>query len=349
MSSENYIECFVLNFNGRNTILQTIESLLNSEDVKVSITVIDDHSSDDSIQLVRQHYPYIAIFEMPENTKKVSLLRQKALDLARSKYIFITDNDLLYDKRCLAEMLDIISADKSVATCTPRMMHWDQPEKIYVAGTRVHFIGAAIADQRDEIYREENKLPSPNSGSGILLLKLDYAKKVGGFDTNLLQGWGNDGEFYQRLLKAGYKCLYIPTAYALHENKLNVTDRKFRATGQTFNRWVFILSHYSITLIILLIPVFIVYEIVQSGFLIINGLFKEYCKGNMLVLKNLGYIFRKRKQVQALKVVSDKEVLYSGTIYVAPILMKNKFIHFMVSVFSTLLNIYWGLIKYIIP
>lgn len=350
MIKVNDIEVFVINYNGKNTVLSTIESLYNSKNINIKITVVDDHSIDNSPELIKSKYPEIPIFILPTNTKRANILRNKALELAKSEFVFITDNDLKFDENCLNILLSYMKADEKVATCTPRMMYWDQPDKIYIAGTRVHFIGAAISDQRDKIYVKNNDTPSINSGSGICLLRREIAVKVGGFDLNLMQGWGSDGEFYQRLLRTGYKCFYVPSAFALHEDKLKVTERKFRVVGATYNRWVFILTHYSIPLIILLIPAFIVYELFQLVFVLMKNLLIQYIKGNFLVLKNIAQIVKKRKFVQNLKVVSDKEVLFAGNIYVAPTLIeKHKFIKIVISTFSSLLNFYWRLIKFIIP
>lgn len=344
------IEVFIFNFNGRNTILSSIESLYKSEDVNISISIIDDHSTDDSLELVRKSYPEISIHILPHNTKKLNLLRNKALQLSRSKYIFITDNDLSFDKHCLSELLKVMESDSTIASCTPRLMHWDKPEVVYTAGTKVHFIGAAISEQRDKIYNPEKDKIGSNSGGGITLLRREAALEVGGFDENFLMGWGDDGEFYQRLLRAGYKCLYVPSAFALHENKIVDTIRKFRVVGQTYNRWLFILSHYSIPLIILLIPGFFIYEIIQSVFVLVKGVFPEYLKGNTLVVKNFKFFREKRRAVQRIKKVSDKEVLYSGELYVAPALInKYGFLKVAVSVLSGIFNLYWKIIQVVIP
>jgi hypothetical protein len=76
----------------------------------------------------------------------------------------------------------------------------------------------------------------------------------------------------------------------------------------------------------------------------------QYLKGNFLVFKNLPFIWKKRKFVQDLKVVSDKEVLFAGNIYVAPALVENKkVIKMILDSFSSFLNIYWMIIKKIIP
>jgi GT2 family glycosyltransferase len=348
--TNNSIEVFIINYNGKNTVLSTIESLYNSEDVKVSISIIDDHSTDESPDLIKKRYPEIPTHILPVNTKRANILRNKALRMASADYVLITDNDLKYDRSCIAEMLKLMEKDSKIVTCTPRLMYWNQTDKIYIAGTRVHFIGAAISDQRDKIYKENNHEPSINSGSGICLVQREVALKVGGFDEKLLHGWGDDGEFYQRLLRTGYKCFYVPSAFALHEDKLKVTERKFRVVGATYNRWVFILSHYSIPLIILLIPVFIIYEFFQAAFVWVKGVFPQYLQGNLLILKNFRTLIEKRKFVQKLKTVSDKEVLFAGNLYVAPALIqKNEFIKIAISGLSWFLNFYWRLIKNIIP
>lgn len=348
--NNNRIETFIFNFNGRNTILSTINSLYNSKNVNVDITVIDDHSTDDSIELVRKSFPEITVHVLPKNTKKLNILRNMALNFATGEFVLITDNDINFDSECLSNLLKVMRSDSRIASCTPRLMHWDKPNIVYTAGTKVHYIGAAICDNRDEPFKEINNEPTPNSGGGISLLRRNAALKIGGFDEELLMGWGDDGEFYQRLLRAGYKCLYVPNAFALHENKIVDTIRKYRVTGQTYNRWLFILSHYSIPLIILSIPVFLIYELVQLLFVLVKGVLIEHIKGNLLVIKNFKTIIRKREFVQKIKTVSDKEVLYSGVLYVAPALLKKYFIlKYMVKVFSSFLNFYWNLIKFIIP
>jgi GT2 family glycosyltransferase len=258
----------------------------------------------------------------------------------------MSDNDLNFDKWCLSELLKVMETDKNIATCTPRLMHWDEPNKVYTAGTKVHYIGAAISEQRDQIYNPTDEKISPNSGGGISLIRREAALKVGSFDEEMLMGWGDDGEFYQRLLRAGYKCLYIPSAFALHENKIVAKIRKFRVVGQTYNRWLFIFSHYSITLIILMIPALILYEIFQFPFVLIKGVLKEYFKGTMLVFRNFKTILKKRKFVQNLKIVSDKEVLYSGDLYVAPALIqKYGFFKIAINVLSSFFNLYWKIIN----
>lgn len=344
------LEVFVFNFNGRKTLPCTIESLHNSAELEVDITIIDDHSTDDSIEFIKKCYPEIKIDILPYNTKRLNLLRNRALHLAKGEFFFITDNDLKFDEYCLIELLKVMQSDKSIASCTPRLMYWDEPERIYTADIKMHYIGAAISTNRDKMIKESSLSITSNTGGGICLLRRDAALKVGGYDEALLMGWGDDGEFYQRLLRTGYKCLFVPQAFALHENKLSETIRKYRVTGQTYNRARFILSHYSLSLLILSFPAMVLYEIIEIFFVTVKGVFLQYLDGNYLVIKDFRNIIEKRAFIQKIRTVSDYDVLFSGELYIAPALL-NKFTLFKtaVSLLSSFLNVYWKLIRTVLP
>lgn len=344
------IPVVIINYNGKKTVLETIKSIHEMEEVEVSIHVIDDGSTDGSPELVEEHFPEIPIHRMPQNIARLNVLRNKALELVESERFLLTDNDILFDKKCLAELAEAMDRDRAIATCTPRLMYWDEPTRVYSADIRVHYIGAAIGETRGKIIETDDREPKPNSGGGILLIDREKALEVGGFDEDYKMAWGDDGEFYQRLLLAGYRCLHIPTAYAFHENKPFSKLRAYRATGQLYNRWVFILTHYSLATILLLIPAFAIYELLQFFFMLLKKMPLLYFKGNFMVLKDLPLVFRKRAQVQKLRAVSDKNVLYAGEMYIAPSLLAgNAVMRFLSNIVSGFFNLYWKLVQPLIP
>ncbi len=344
------IPVVVINYNGKRTVLDTIRSIYEMEDVQVRVYMVDDGSTDGSPDLVSKTFPEVIIQREPKNIGKLNVMRNKALQLVDSKWVLITDNDIIFDKKCLAELLRVMKSDESIATCTPRLMNMDRPEYVYTADTKVHFIGAAIGELRGKKLDPRQLKITSNSGGGIVLLDREKALEVGGYDEDYLMGWGDDGEFYQRLLRAGYKCLFVPSAYALHEEKPFGKLRHYRAVGQIYNRWLFILTHYSIVTLVLLLPAFVLYELMQFAFMTAKKMPHLYIKGNLLVLKNLPLILKKRKKIQKLRKVSDKNVLYSGHIYVAPsVLQNNAMLRVSVGMISIFFNLYWKIVKIFIP
>ena len=340
----------IINFNGKRTVLNTIQSLYEQEGVEVEIHIFDDHSTDGSPDLVREKYPEVKLHIQPKNNGKLNIMRNIAMGELDSDIMMLTDNDILFDKHALAELLKVMQSDSMVSICTPRLMFWDEPERVYYSDVKMHYIGAAIGDDRGKIIKEFGQEPVPNSGGGIMLLNRKRALEVGGFDEQYYIGSGDDGEFYQRVLRAGYKTYHVPTAFAYHEDKPFSEMRSYRAIAQIYNRWSFILSHYSVVTMLLLIPAFIIYEFMLFGFMLFKKLPALYFKSNILVLKDFGLIMEKRRRIQQLRTVSDKNVLYTGNMYIAPNLLKGKgLLQFLSAILSGFFNVYWKLVKPLIP
>lgn len=343
------IQVFIINYNGHDTILATIRSILSSEGISPEITVIDDCSDDDSIDLLKKNYPDIEIIRQPINTKNLNKLRNIGLNRACKEYLMITDNDIVFKEDCIYELFKLMKMNHNNAIVTPRLMYLSEPERVYAAGTKVHYIGAAICPNRDLILRTFNDKVEQNSGGGILLCNRDILLKSGGFDDKLLMAWGDDGEFYQRVLRFGYNCLYSPTAVAYHEFKPFNKKRHYRVLGQVYNRMVFIITHYSLATLILLSPILLFYEIMQIGFLSLKGYFFILLKGYFYFIKNVRYIYKKRVMIQSMRKVADKEIFFADTIYIFNSHLRNSIYIKLFNVINVFLNWYWRKIYNFLP
>jgi hypothetical protein len=75
-----------------------------------------------------------------------------------------------------------------------------------------------------------------------------------------------------------------------------------------------------------------------------------YFRANFEAVKSLPTFYKKRKKIQKMKKVSDKAVLFSGDIFVSPSLLKNNiFLIFLLKFISFFFDMYWKLIKPLIP
>jgi GT2 family glycosyltransferase len=340
----------IINYNGKKTLLQTVESILNSKGVKPEVYVYDDCSTDNALEELSRKFPQVKIYSHPFNTRNPNVLRNKAVREINSEKIFITDNDIIFDEYCLKNLNDVMDSDPLITTCSPRLMYQTDEKRTYFAGVQIHFMAAAIGKYREEIIDHSDKPIEPNSGGGIMLLKRSKALEVGAFDEDYGLAWGDDGEFYQRLLLSGYKCLYVPNAFGYHEYKPFGKERYYRAVGQVRNRLMFIATHYSKRTIILLTPAFIVYELMEFVFMLSKRIPSLFFKGEIEFFKRLKMVRQKRKKVQRLRKVSDKDVLSSGEIYISPAVKKNnKIVKTLMNGVQGFFRVYWKIISPLIP
>lgn len=311
------VSVVIVNYNGRATVLGTIASLLDMQGVRADIIVVDDGSTDGSPEAVAREFPGVEVLREAHNTRQVNRLRNRGLHAARTEKVFVTDNDVTFDPRCILEMLRAMQREERVAMCTPRLMYSDDTSLVYMGGARVHFIGATLEANRHKAY-DGNPEPRAGVGGGIALFDRKALAEVGGFDEEYELAWGDDIELHQRLLLAGYKSLYVPTAVGFHEYKPFGKARHYRAKGQVKNRLRFILTHYSTRTLVLAAPALLFYEVTQALFFVLKGLGRHYFVGTLEALGALPATWRRRGEVQALRAVADPDIIFAGDIYVRP-------------------------------
>jgi len=107
-------------YNCENTISLTIESVLNQSVNDYEIIVIDDHSTDNTLQLVngyKNRFNNISIIENLENVG-VAEARNKGIRLALGKYIAFLDGDDLWMPHKLERQKCLINETNCDICCT---------------------------------------------------------------------------------------------------------------------------------------------------------------------------------------------------------------------------------------
>jgi GT2 family glycosyltransferase len=340
------VTAVVINYNGGSTVLDTIESIQNQKDVSVNVIVVDDGSTDGSPERIEEKYSDVELYQESENTKQLNKLRNEGISIAKEEKVFITDNDVILSKYCIKEMISVINMNQEIAACIPRLMYKSEKSKIYSGGGRVNYVGATTSPSRDT----KSGVTSGNIeiavGGGIALFDKKRMKGIGFFDEEYQFGWGCDGELHQRILMAGQKCVYVPSAVGYHEYKELDSSRSYRIRGQVYNRWRYILTHYSRRTLILTSPVLPIYELVQACFCLLKGVPILYLKGITDAVRSLPETLKKRQEVQSLRVVPDKYLLTAGPLYVRPTDgISGKVVSGAARALSLLFSAYWFLVR----
>ena len=95
-------------FNAAKFIPQTLESLLYQTMTDFEVVIVDDCSTDNSIEVVESFAERfggrLKLVKLPKNTGTPGLPRNVGIQLARGKYIAFLDSDDLYTKTALEEL-----------------------------------------------------------------------------------------------------------------------------------------------------------------------------------------------------------------------------------------------------
>jgi teichuronic acid biosynthesis glycosyltransferase TuaG len=93
-------------FNASETINESLLSVINQTYTNIEIIVVDDGSTDDSIQLVKQNFPSVFLYQNNTGKKGVSTARNLGISRAKGDWIAFLDADDIWMKEKLEKQIN---------------------------------------------------------------------------------------------------------------------------------------------------------------------------------------------------------------------------------------------------
>lgn len=213
-------QIIVLNWNGREMTANCLHSLLGMRAAELSVTVIDNGSSDGSVEFLRNQFPEIEVLPQGRNlgfAAGCNVGMKRALQTG-TEFILLVNNDTEVDPDMLAELLREAEKDPSAAMVSPKILYFDLPDRIWWAGGRYN-LWHGIPSHIGRRSKDEGQFDEPRSidwATGcVLLLRSQALSEVGLFDERLF-GNGEDLDLSLRLRRANWRIRYAPRAKVWH-------------------------------------------------------------------------------------------------------------------------------------
>ena len=106
------VSVIVTLFNYADVVIETLDSIVASADVVAEIVIVDDHSSDDGVDVVRQwmadHDDVAVLLLTPAANRGLTRARNLAIDNVRSDLVMMMDADNLVYPTCLRRLADAL-------------------------------------------------------------------------------------------------------------------------------------------------------------------------------------------------------------------------------------------------
>jgi GT2 family glycosyltransferase len=328
----------VLNYNGRDKIPDLFASIRKLEEPPGEVIMVDDGSTDGSPEWLAEAHPEVRLIRFSKNSGgMLNVVRNRALHEAQKPLVFIVDNDVVLLPDCLQEALYGINTLPNAVVCMTRAVYENSPETIYQDGQILHYIGASPNINRELSTQDVDNEPRLSIGWGVQLINKELCAPLGWFNEEYPMGWGDDGEFNQKLNMAGLNCFHVPKSVVMHKRH----DASKRYRGTVSNRWRFILEMYSLKTLILIGPALFFYEIPLFLFLVMKKRPADYFSGMAHMVCRLPDVLRTRKIIQSHRRIADRELMGCGDIFVYTDDMDSKLLRIGYNFLNTVLFLYW--------
>lgn len=225
----------ILNYNTKKLLrknLQALKKALSDLEYRVEIIVVDNGSTDNSIDMVKREFPEVKLISLNQNLG-YSRGNNEGIKKSFGNYILLLNSDAIVAQDTLAVMIKFMEdhPDVGVATCklvfpdgsfdpachrgfpTPwaAFTYFSGLEKIFPH--RAFFSGYHLGHLSLETIHE---IDSPSGA--FYLVRREVIEQIGLLDEDYFM-YGEDLDWSYRIKKAGWKIMYVPKTQVVHYKK----------------------------------------------------------------------------------------------------------------------------------
>ena len=217
----------------------------NQHGLDVEILMVDNGSSDGSVNWVREHCRQVRILENDEN----NYARALNLGIASSQgdYVVIANNDATVDSEWLQGFFDIFRTDKNVGAVQSKIL-FSENKKINSVGVEEigQFYFRDIGFEGEDSPRYANAAERKYVTGGSVMFRRQCLEDVGDWDEDFIM-FVEDMDYSIRCRKAGWKLWYSPSSILFHQYH-GSSSEKLCDFFCTRNRFLFVAKHFPLEL-----------------------------------------------------------------------------------------------------
>jgi GT2 family glycosyltransferase len=308
--AEPSVTMLVLGYNNKSKLIECLRSLEQTDYTNFKIVLVDNDSSDSSVEFVQENFLCVRIIKLNRNYGFIAY--NYVVDKMEDEYIVLINNDIVVARDWLKTLMPYIMQE-SVAAVVPKLLLYRDNKRINAAGGISDIFGVGWNRGNGEIDRGQyDKVEEVFFGVGaVLLLKRSVWLKIGGFDERYF-AISEDYDWSWRARIAGYKIVYVPEALAYHHwlGSTGLNDQLiYMAEAHQIANFI---KNYQVTTLVRLAPVLLLIKVSKVIYLAVFRCKMKLASATLRAIwwniLNLRGSIRKRKQINALRRVSDKEL-----------------------------------------
>ncbi len=209
--SESAIGLMILNRNGRRWLPPLYESIRRNGYPNVRVYLVDNSSSDGSVEATLQDYPEVTVIRMPDNLGYV-MAYNVAMPHAFAdgcEWVVWANNDILLEPGCLSELMRAVRSDSQIGVAGPAFLSWSGEEpNYYMKGKHPHLIPEMRAQSPVPVEVDWVE-------GSFLMVRRDVVETVGPLNPHFFIFW-EETDYCRRIRYSGKKVVLVPSARVRH-------------------------------------------------------------------------------------------------------------------------------------
>lgn len=218
------VSVVIVNWNGMEYLGECLDSLKISKYPSLEIIIVDNNSTDGSIDLLKTKYKYVKLIENKKNTGFTGG-NNEGVNFANGKYIYLLNNDAIVCENSIESLVQTMEKDQKIGCCGSKIYFEHDRCLINCAGHQVDVVGFLWArgfmekDTGDYNHIEDVFMCSACS----LMIRKEFVDKFGLFDEDLFM-YGEELELAVKVWGSGYKIVFEPRSIVFHKQSRSSSE-----------------------------------------------------------------------------------------------------------------------------
>lgn len=327
------VSIIIVNFNGREFLKRCLTSFLNTDYPHFEVIVVDNGSTDGSVDLVERlfgSHSCIKIVKNCENSGHAEGCNIGART-ARGEFLVFLDSDtemnapgfvaanhedLCVSDDWLWELVRAMERDESIGVAQAKILLAKDRSRLDHTGIAVDALGTwhTTYGSKENEFRKNFEIFAASSGCCITRRKV--FNEIGGFDSDyFIYDDDTDLSFRTRLL--GYRIYFVSSSKVTHHGDVLRGARQKNVYHSAKNKLCTVLKNYELKNLWwrILTLGFLTFA-VSVGFLILkkNKEAQETIKGLLYPMHKFRTVWKKRVLIQSKRSVRDVDLMNKGLI-----------------------------------
>lgn len=300
-NQDHLVNVVIPNWNGLRFLPACLASIKQQTYSPLQITIVDNGSSDGSLEYLHKNYPEVQVISLPEN-KGFSAAVNKGILNSTAPFVFLLNNDTELAPDCLSLLMEAATAQEDFVFFSPKMLSFYDRTILDGAGDGYLRGGAGYRLGTLEKDGPEYNQPGPIFGAcaGAVLYRRSLFDHIGLFDEDFF-AYLEDVDLNLRINHAGKKGYYMPDGRVYHIGSASSGSKinPFTVRLSTRNSIYVLLKNYPTRLFFRFLPVIIIYQFFWFLFAIKKRQIVPYFQGAREALSGMGQMRKKRKELSS--------------------------------------------------
>ncbi|MBU0744181.1 MAG: glycosyltransferase family 2 protein [Gammaproteobacteria bacterium] len=316
-TNETLCSVIITNYNGKILLDECLSSLEKQTYGNYEVIIVDNASTDGSVDFVKEKFPWVKIVESHINYGFAEG-NNIGVEYANGDYIIFLNNDTEVEPHWLENMVNAAKSDPSIGIVGCKVLNAYQKDIIDVISFKQDIYGFPKGIGRGERdFGQYNKIMECFVIGASLLIKREVIEKGGCFDPKYFI-IGEDLDLCWRTRLMGYKILVTPFTYIYHKSSSTISRlEQYRVRYYSKkNALRTLLKNYSGLTLLNILPKYFILLFMEMLFLIFTTksltakvhLASADIKAIIWNLKNFKDTWHRHKEIQQLRIIDDATI-----------------------------------------